>query len=102
MRGKLRQLVAGLYKEHHYLYDYLDPIEQDRFNLVLKGRDVDARSDILKELSQYLRIYYNRKCIVLIDEYDHPLDVAFHNGFYDGARDMFATLFGALLKVSIL
>ena len=104
MQQKVYQLVANLYDNegHPYLLKSLSQAQQNRFNLIQEGKAVKDWLNTLKELSQYLRNYHDHECIVLIDEYDHPLDVAFNNGFYDRACDMFATLFGALLKVSIL
>ncbi|RUP48616.1 hypothetical protein BC936DRAFT_144300 [Jimgerdemannia flammicorona] len=88
---KLRGILANLYKEHGYVRDRLDSFDKQRCNLSTRGR----------QLSEHLRIYYGRKCIVLISEYDHPLDIAFQHNFYDSACDFFRTLFGSLLKVSI-
>ncbi|RUS29058.1 hypothetical protein BC938DRAFT_481113 [Jimgerdemannia flammicorona] len=89
---KLRGILANLYKEHGYVRDRLDSFDKQRCNLSTHGR----------QLSEHLRIYYGRKCIVLISEYDHPLDIAFQHNFYDSACDFFRTLFGSLLKVTLL
>ncbi|RUS27848.1 hypothetical protein BC938DRAFT_482649 [Jimgerdemannia flammicorona] len=98
MQAKVRGILAALYKEHIYLYDRLDQIEKKRFNLVRTEEKYPRMGDALKDLSEYLTDYYGRQCIVLIDEYDHPLDVAFHHNFYPAACDHFSTLLGSLLK----
>ena len=43
----------------------------------------DVLADSLKTLSQLLAKYYGRKVVILIDEYDVPLDKAFQGGYYD-------------------
>lgn len=102
MQQKLRRILANLYEEHVYILDSLNSVRKERFNLIRSESDYLCMEDTLMELSKHLRNYYDCKCIVLIDEYDHPLDVAFHHGFYNIARDIFGSLLGVLLKVSIL
>ncbi|RIA84339.1 hypothetical protein C1645_421732 [Glomus cerebriforme] len=58
----------------------------------------EITKDALLDLSKYLKDYHKSKCIVLIDEYDHPLDIAYRYQYYEKARGFFASLFGALLK----
>ena len=90
-----------LYKNYNYVYDKLDPYEKTRFSQIRSEDENYKRMyDALVDLSRYLKTYHRSKCIVLIDEYDHPLDVAYRYQYYDEARGFFASLFGALLKVS--
>ncbi|RUO96648.1 hypothetical protein BC936DRAFT_141678 [Jimgerdemannia flammicorona] len=99
MEKDIRLMIAGLYEEHKYVYSALSNARKLRFNDVLNADPkLDSWGRTLKELSEYLKAYYNRRCIVLIDEYDYPLDVAFHHGFYETARDFFKSLLGSLLK----
>ena len=54
----------------------------------------------LKTLSMLLAKYYGRKVIVLIDEYDVPLDKAFQAGYYDEMVALLRNLFGNALKTN--
>ena len=101
MRALLCEKLASLYKELSYTNDILDDYEKSRFNRIRTG-DFEYAITInsLSYLSKYLKDYHKSKCIVLIDEYDHPLDVAYRYQYYKEARGFFASLFGALLKVS--
>lgn len=54
----------------------------------------------LKTLSNLLSKYYGKKVILLIDEYDVPLDKAFQNGYYDKMVSLIRNLFANALKAN--
>ena len=54
----------------------------------------------LKMLSRLLAKHYGRKVILLIDEYDVPLDKAFQNGYYDEMIILIRNMFGNALKTN--
>lgn len=54
----------------------------------------------LKKMSQLLYKYYGQKVIILIDEYDVPLDKAFKNGYYREMVALIRDLFGTALKTN--
>ena len=60
--------------------------------------DVAAAS--LKTLSRLLEKHYGKKVILLIDEYDVPLDKAFQGGYYDEMVSLIRNLFGNALKTN--
>lgn len=87
--------------------DKLTEIEKDTYRgMVHIGTNGEfAMTDIimqtsLKTLSQLLCKHYGKKVIVLIDEYDVPLDKAFQNGYYDEMVSMIRNLFGNVLKTN--
>lgn len=51
-------------------------------------------------LTQFLEKYYDRKVILLIDEYDVPLDKAYRSGYYDEMVDFVRAMFGKALKTN--
>ena len=54
----------------------------------------------LKLLCSLLEKHYGQKAILLIDEYDVPLDKAYHHGYYDQMIDLIRAMFGAALKTN--
>lgn len=56
--------------------------------------------DSLKTLSRLLAKHYHRKVILLIDEYDVPLDKAFQAGYYDEMVSLIRNMFGNALKTN--
>ena len=53
---------------------------------------------ILRQLSEFLHKYYGRPCILLLDEYDVPLQSAFLSGYYEKMVDVIRPLMTAALK----
>ncbi|CAG8758977.1 14031_t:CDS:2, partial [Rhizophagus irregularis] len=101
MRARLCQQLATLYNDHHYVYYQVSQkiLNKSRFDRINSGKFKDGvTEDALLYLSKYLKDYHRNKCIVLIDEYDHPLEVAYQHQYYEEACGFFASLFGALLK----
>jgi hypothetical protein len=101
MQALLCEKLASLYEEHRYISDTLNDFEKSQFNKIRSG-DFETETTInsLIKLSKYLKDYHGNKCIVLIDEYDYPLNVAYQYQYYEKAHGFFACLFGELLKVS--
>ena len=60
----------------------------------------EALSASLNTLSQLLAKYYGRKVVILIDEYDVPMDKAFQGGYYDEMVSLIRNLFGNALKTN--
>ena len=68
---------------HYYLKtsDALTDEDRTLFTKMLHGQD-DNIEDSIRMLSQLLYKHYGQKVVILIDEYDVPLDKAFQNGYY--------------------
>ena len=54
----------------------------------------------LQTLSELLYKHYGKKTIILIDEYDVPLDKAFQHGYYQEMVTLIRTMFGKALKTN--
>ncbi len=82
----LCSLIAREYRKHAYLLDSSSflPSDKKQFEKILNG-DGNAR-DIcvaLNLLSEYLYGHYGKKVIILLDEYDTPMQEAYVNGYWD-------------------
>ena len=62
-------------------------------------QELDIRNS-LQMLCSLLEKHYGQKTILLIDEYDVPLDKAYHHGYYDQMIDLIRAMFGAALKTN--
>ena len=60
----------------------------------------EALAASLKTLSRLLAQHYDRKVVILIDEYDVPLDKAFQAGYYDEMVSLIRNMFGNALKTN--
>ena len=76
---------------HYYLKtsDVLTDEDRTLFTKMLHGQD-DNIEDSIRMLSKLLYKHYGQKVVILIDEYDVPLDKAFQNGYY---KEMVSVIF---------
>lgn len=86
---------------HYYLKtsDALTDEDRTLFTKMLHGQD-DNIEDSIRMLSQLLYKHYGQKAVILIDEYDVPLDKAFQNGYYKEMVSLIRGLFGQALKTN--
>lgn len=86
--------------------DKLTQIEREQYNgltIMKNGRlafDKEKLISSLQLLSQLLYKHYGKKVVILIDEYDVPLDKAFQNGYYNEMVSLIRGLFGQALKTN--
>ncbi len=79
----------------------LDESEKERFLLIMRRKaDRIAYAKAFDFLSSCLAKYYNEKVIILIDEYDVPLENAYFEGFYGQMAGFIRSLFESALKTN--
>jgi hypothetical protein len=97
----LRNLLSRLYKEHDYCLDNgkIRDVDREYYYAVLnKKANIIDLSDALKMLSQYLYNYYDEKVLILIDEYDVPIQAAYVNNYYIEAIEFMRNLLSGAFK----
>jgi len=99
--SSLNQIISKEYSRHKYLLKSttLDEIEKQRFQRILedKAEPVEYRTS-LKELSFLLCRHFDKKAIILIDEYDTPIHTAYVNGYYNEMTSFMRAFLGDGLK----
>lgn len=99
----LKKQIAGEYIRHQYVLssDHLMEPEKELYHKVISMTD-DNRvyADAIAFLSKCLAKYHRQKVILLIDEYDVPLENAYFNGFYDEMVSFIRSLFESALKTN--
>lgn len=98
---KIVDTIAGEFRRHKILLsgDRLDTAQKERYLQIMNG--CAKRSDYtaaLKFLSEVLNQYYRKKAIILIDEYDVPLEQAYFGGYYDRMSFFIRSFFEEGLK----
>lgn len=97
---QLKTIMMELFYEHKELLEgEMSEGEKMIFNKILSANatDVDLLNS-LKMLSKIMNQYYNKQVILIIDEYDVPLQNAYVEGYYDEAVKFFKTFYGTTFK----
>ena len=98
----IKDNIATLYMQHYYLLksDALNDDEKLQFQSVNnKMSDVESTKSIRK-LCEYLYKYYGKKVIILLDEYDTPLQEAYVNGYWEEIVNFIRSLFNSTFKTN--
>ncbi len=102
-REKICEIIRNLFIQFSFLKesDVLTDADREYFNRILEVdvRDSDATS-ALYQLSDYLYRYYGKKVIILLDEYDTPMQEAYVDGFWDELVAFTRSMFNSTFKTN--
>ena len=102
-KEKIFQILTNLYIQYSFVRDSDALTDADRLFfdrvLSLEMKDSDATS-ALHQLSNYLYRYYGKKVIILLDEYDTPMQEAYVNGFWEEMVAFTRSLFNSTFKTN--
>ena len=99
MEKGIKLTVARLFLEYEDLYNELGEFDKPIFKkIATKDVELEDLKEALKILAKILYKKYNKKVIVLIDEYDSPLVSAYLKGYYEKAKDFFKTFYSLVMK----
>ncbi len=94
MERGIKNLLQEVFSEHKYLIKELDEFDLSILKKIInKEVELEGLKSSLKFLTKILYEKYNKKVVVLIDEYDAPLVSAYHNKYYEKAKNFFKTLY---------
>jgi hypothetical protein len=95
-----KSMIAEEFCRHRYVMEKItEKKDMDEFESVSTGKgDISIYKHSLKSLSKHLEKYHGRKPIILIDEYDVPLQWSWSNGFYEEMIKFIRPLLSSALK----
>lgn len=97
----LKRQIANEFRRHRYIADKLEESDRERFYSIMRETaEESSYLDALAFLSRILKDIYNKNTIILLDEYDVPLENAYFNGFYEQMTDFIRSLFESALKTN--
>lgn len=101
-RQQICQIITDLYNKNDFLLkcELLNENEKEFFHKVSANMENYVASCSLKAISGYLTRYYNRKVLILLDEYDTPMQEAYVNGYWDEIVPFIRNLFNATFKTN--
>ena len=93
-----RRLITYLYNEFEFLREKLNKKDLSDFDKVWLDEEGADWENSLKNLLRYLYEYYNKKVVVLIDEYDTPIVSGYNNGYKKEVLALYRSLYSTVLK----
>ncbi|MDE7210594.1 MAG: ATP-binding protein [Lachnospiraceae bacterium] len=103
MRRTLCRLIYEQYDQYRFLLDadgLMGEKEKEFFNAVSRDMDGDIAAMSLHMLSKLLMRYYGKKVIILLDEYDTPMQEAYISGYWKEISTFMKSLFNATFKTN--
>lgn len=103
--AKAKSMLSEIIKDEadrHYILnssEALTSVDKEAFMKILTGNEENIENS-LKTLSRLLYKHYGKKVVILIDEYDVPLDKAYQNDYYHEMVSLIRGLFGQALKTN--
>ena len=99
---RIRQLLMKLYEKNSFLResDLLSNSEKEYFDRMAGNMSEEDAPLALYQLSDYLYRYYGKKVIILLDEYDTPMQEAYVGGFWEKLVEFTRSLFNSTFKTN--
>ena len=102
MQVGIKELLQNIFIEYKNLAKELDEFDLLNFKKIINREiEVEGLKSSLKFLSRILYEKYNKKVVVLIDEYDAPLVSAYMNRYYEKAKNFFKTFYSTVMKDNV-
>lgn len=101
-RAKINELLVQIYEKNSFLKDsgILGEKELEYYNRISSDMNDSDATLALHQMSDFLSRYYGKKVIILLDEYDTPLQEAFIGGYWDKMASFIRGLFHAAFKTN--
>lgn len=99
---RIRQLLMELYEKNAFLLeaDLLSNSEKEYFDRMVGNMSEEDAPMVLYRLSDFLCRYYGKKVIILLDEYDTPMQEAYVGGFWEKLAEFTGSLFNSTFKAN--
>ncbi len=102
VKQRIYQIITDLYQDYHFIKDSgkLTDVERSYFDSISPNMRESDATYALYELSRFLNCYYGKKVIILLDEYDTPMQEAYANGYWNEMSSFTRSLFNAAFKTN--
>ncbi len=102
MKYSVTKLISDIYEQNRFLLESgkFSENEKEYFNSIKPGMYHGAAVDAINALTNFMERYYGRNVIILLDEYDTPMQEAWLNGYWEEAVGFFRSFFNAAFKTN--
>ena len=99
---RINRIITNLYNDHRFLLEseLLSGEEKNYFLEITEGMPKVTATMAIHQLSKFLYAYYGKKVIILLDEYDTPMQEAYVHGFWDEIVSFIRNMFNAAFKTN--
>ena len=99
---QIKQEIAVLYEENRYLLkkDILSDNERKLYNRTTEQMDDTTAQKAIRNMAAWMHRYYGKNVIILLDEYDTPMQEAYVQGYWDEFTAFVRSLFNASFKTN--
>ena len=99
---KIKRIICDTCQQFDFLkeWDGLTEIEKKNINNISYDMSDVMTQDLLQNMSNYLSRYYKKNVIILLDEYDTPMQEAYINGYWEELANFTRSLFNATFKTN--
>ncbi len=100
---KIKAEIVKIYNKFDYILksDLYNSNERAQYQSVCAGMSDEVAQEALNNLSNYLSRYYRKKVIILLDEYDTPMQEAYVNGYWKELVAFTRSLFNSTFKTNL-
>lgn len=102
MKYKITEVIASLYAQNYYLLDgtLLNENEKEYFKNMKAGMGDEVAAGAVHSLAGFMQRYYGKGVIIILDEYDTPMQEAWLSGYWDEAVEFFRGFFNSTFKTN--
>lgn len=102
MEYKITKVIADLYEQNRYLLEsgLLSGNEREYYESIKPGMDEKVASDAVHSMVNFMQRFYGKDVIIILDEYDTPMQEAWLNGYWDEAVDFLRDFFNSTFKTN--
>ncbi len=100
MEFLISKVISDLYEQNRYLLegDLLSESEKEYYRSIRIGMNLTLLEEAVHSMTGFMQRYYGRDVIVLLDEYDTPMQEAWQQGYWDDAVRLFSVFLTVLLR----
>jgi len=102
MEYQITKVIADLYEQNAYLLEgsLLSENEKKYYKRIEPGMRGEVAADAINSMAGFMRRYYGKEVIIILDEYDTPMQEAWLSGYWDEAAAFFNSFFNSTFKTN--
>ncbi len=102
MKYRMTEVVANLYNDNISIMQgtALSPNEKEYYESIKIGMDDRIAAGAVRQMAKFMNSYYGKAVIILLDEYDTPMQEAWLGGYWDEAVSFFRSFFDMTFKTN--